>query len=51
MKWMFIENIVIYLSIVSISLGIYYMGGGASGLWSLLLISAINSNIIKSTEK
>lgn len=45
--WPYIENIATVLAIAAISLGIYYMGGGLWGLWSLLLMANLNQHKLR----
>lgn len=41
--WAYLENIVIYIAIAAITIGGLWLTGAWNGLWSLLLMVAINS--------
>jgi hypothetical protein len=43
--WAMVENMVTIMVIAAIVLGVYALGGGGSGFWSLIMLSNLNTNI------
>lgn len=47
-RWAMLENFATLAAIVAITLGVYAFGGGAKGLWSLVLL--MNMNMMKRSD-
>jgi hypothetical protein len=51
LKWAVLENIATVTAIAAIIIGVYALGGGGYGFWSLLLMFNLNSGVrVKGSE-
>jgi hypothetical protein len=51
LRWAIIENIATLAAITAIILGVYAMGGGGYGFWSLVLLCNLNSGVSSGSKK